>query len=177
MRRLNRTFLGTAAIAAVAVAVVSIATVPASGAASAADEQPSAVESYIYPGADAVLASDRVQLISGDGHILYKPCPSPETPGLIIVRSTDRIGSASTGKLCFEVTAATGHLTLKIPNVYAIRGDGTSSAAGHKLKAQLTTDAGAHTTVDVNPNGDTQVGIATTPPGDATTLLQLDASR
>ncbi|MEV6648672.1 hypothetical protein [Amycolatopsis sp. NPDC051371] len=177
MHRSYRTFLGAAAVAAIAATVVSIAAVPASGTASAADEQPSAVESYSYPGADAILASDHVQLISGDGHILYKPCPVPETAGLIIVRSTDRIGSAGTGKVCFEVTGTVGHLVLKIPNVYAIRGDGSSGSAGHKLTAQLTTDTGAHTTVDVNPNGDTQVGIATTPPGDATTLLQLDASR
>ena len=176
MRRTYRTFFIAASAAAITAVAVGSA-IPASGAAPAADEQPSAVEDYSYPGADAILASDHVQLISGDGHILYKPCPAPETPGLIIVRSTDRIGSASTGKLCFEVTAAEGHLTLKIPNVYAIRGDGTSTTAGHKLKAQLTTDAGAHTSVDVNPNADTQVGIATTPPGDATTLLQLDASR
>lgn len=151
--------------------------VPASGTASAADEPPPIVEDYGYPGAAAILASDHVQLISGDGHILYRPCPAPETPGLIIVRTTDRIGSAGNGKLCFEVTGTTGHLTLKVPNVYAIRGDGTSTAPGHKLKAQLTTDAGANTTVDVNPNADTQVGIATTPPGDPTALLQMDASR
>jgi hypothetical protein len=30
--------------------------------------------------------------------------------------------------------------------------------------------------VDVNPSGTTQVGIATSPPGDETTLLRLDAS-
>lgn len=85
-----------------------------------------------------------MQLISGDGHILHRPCPAPETVGLTIVRSTDRIGSAGNGKLCFEVTGV-----------------------------RRTAD----TTVDVNPNADTQVGIATTPPGDATALLRLDASR
>ncbi|MEV6879660.1 hypothetical protein [Amycolatopsis sp. NPDC051128] len=176
MRRLSRTFLGTV-VAAIAAATVSIIVVPSGGAASAADEQPSAVEDYSYPGADAILASDHVQLISGDGHILYKPCPPMEAPGLIIVRSSDTIGSLGNGRLCFEVTAAAGHLTLKIPNVFAVRGDGTTATAGHKLKAELTTDAGAHTTVDVDPNNDTEVGIAATPPGDPTTLLQLDASR
>ncbi|WP_103343039.1 hypothetical protein [Amycolatopsis sp. CA-126428] len=176
MRRLYRTFLDTAAVAAAAAIVVSIAAVPAGSTASAADEQPSTVEDYRYPGADAILASDQVQLISGDGHILYKPCPTGEAPGLIIVRSSDSIGSAHTGRLCFAATAAVGHLTLKIPNVFAVRGDGTSTTAGHKLKAQLTTNAGAHTTVDVDPHFDTEVGVATTPSGDATTLLQLDTS-
>jgi hypothetical protein len=176
MRRLHRPFLVTAAVAAITAATTSIAVVPASGAA-AADEQPSAVEDYSYPGADAIFASDHVQLISGDGHILYKPCPPAEAPGLIIVRSNDHIGSLGIGRVCFEVTAAVGHLTLKIPNVYAVRGDGTATATGHKLKAELTTGAGAHSTVDVDPNNDTEVGIAATPPGDPTTLLQLDASR
>ncbi|MCR6488675.1 hypothetical protein M8542_38190 [Amycolatopsis sp. OK19-0408] len=176
MQRLNRTFLVTVA-AAIAAATVSIIVIPSGRAASAADEQPSAVEDYSYPGADAILASDHVQLISGDGHILYKPCPAAEAPGLIIVRSSDTIGSLGNGKICFEVTAAAGHLTMSIPNVYAIRGDGTTTTAGHKLKAELTTGAGAHTTVDVDPNSDTEVGIATTPPGAATTLLQLNASQ
>lgn len=176
MRKLYRRLLGAGAFAAVAAVAVSISVTPASGAASAAEEQPSAVEDYTYPGADAILASDHVQLISGDGHILYKACPPTEAPGLIIVRTTDRIGSLGNGRLCFEATAATGHLTLKVPNVYAVRGDGTSTNTGHRLKAQLTTDAGVHTAVDVDPNFDTEVGIAATPPGDPTTLLQLDAS-
>ncbi|MCR6488686.1 hypothetical protein M8542_38245 [Amycolatopsis sp. OK19-0408] len=177
MNRTYKTIFVAAATATIAAGAVAVAVTPASGAAAPADEQPSTVEDYSYPGADAILASDHVQLISGDGHILYKRCPVPETPGLIIVRSTDLIGAAGNGKLCFEVTAAEGHLTMKIPNVFAVRGDGTSATAGHKLKAQLTTDAGVHSSVDINPNSDTEVGIAATPPGDATTLLQLDASR
>lgn len=174
MKRSYWTFVLAGAAAGGALTAVAV---PASGASPAADEPPSIVEDYSYPGAAAILASDHVQLISGDGHILYRPCAAPETPGVIVVRTTDRIGSAGNGKLCFEVVGTTGQLTLKVPNVYAIRGDGTSTAPGHKLKAQLTTDAGANTTVDVNPNADTQVGIATTPPGDATALLRLDASR
>lgn len=176
MRWLNRLFLSTAA-AAIVTAAASIILVPSGGAASAADEQPSAVEDYSYPGADAILATDHVQLISGDGHILYKPCPAAEAPGLIIVRSSDTIGSLGNGRICFEATAAVGHLTLKIPNVYAVRGDGTTATAGHNLKAELTTGAGVHSTVDVDPNNDTEVGVAANPPGDPTTLLQLDTSR
>jgi len=171
MRALFRTMVVVATMAVTAVVCTSAA-VSASG----TDEQPTAVEDFGYPNADQILASDHVQLISGDGHILYKPCPAPETPGLIVVRSTDRIGSAATGKVCFQVSGPVGHLSLKVPNVYAVRGDGSTGTQGHKLKASLTTDAGARTTVDVNPNGDTEVGIATTPPGDPTTLLQLDAS-
>ncbi|RSM46043.1 hypothetical protein DMA12_12215 [Amycolatopsis balhimycina DSM 5908] len=176
MRRLNRIFLSTAAVAVITAATTSIAVVPAHGAA-AADEPPPVVEDYSYPGADVIFANDLVQLISGDGHILYKPCPAAEAPGLIIVRSNDLIGSRRNGRVCFEVTGAVGHLTLKIPNVYAVRGDGTTTTAGHKLRAELTTNAGAHSSVDVDPNFDTEVGIAATPPGDPTTLLQLDASR
>ncbi|MGW7531278.1 hypothetical protein [Amycolatopsis sp. NPDC054798] len=176
MRLSKQTLFALAATVAAAAATAIAVAVPASGT-TAADEPPPLVEDYSYPGAAELLATDHVQLISGDGHLLYKPCPAAEAPGLIIVRSTDRIGSAGNGRLCFAVVGDTGHLSLKIPNVYAVRGDGTSTAPGHKLKAQLTTDAGAHTTVDVNPNSDTQVGIGTSPPGDATALLQLDASR
>lgn len=175
MRLFNRTlFVITAVAVATTIGTVAAATV--GGTESASDDQPSVVEDFSYPGADKILASDHVQLISGDGHILYATCPpGVDTVGLIIVRTAEEIGSRSTW-VCFQVTGPGGHLTLKIPGVYSIKGDGLAPGQGHKLKAALTTDAGQHSTVDVNPSGTTQVGITTTPAGDPTTLLQLDAS-
>jgi hypothetical protein len=176
MRQVFRRYL----VCAVAAAVTAIGTVTAVATASgteAADDQPSAVEDYNYPGADQILANYGVQLTSGDGHILFADCPvGPDTVGLIIVRTTDPAGPTSDGKICFHVLGPTGQLSMMIPAVYSIRGDGLTQGQGHKLKAELTTDAGIRTTVDVNPSGTTQVGITTTPPGDPTTLLQLNAS-
>ncbi|WP_236796571.1 hypothetical protein [Amycolatopsis sp. GM8] len=148
-----------------------------SGQESTSDTQPSIVEDFGYPGAAQIQATDNVQLISGDGHIVYTDCPSgPDTVGLIMVHTSNLVGPNGDGKLCFHVLAASGYLTMMIADVYSIRGDGLQAGQGHKLKAALTTDAGVHTVVDVNPSGTTQVGITTDPPGDPTTLLRLDAS-
>ncbi|MCR6487219.1 hypothetical protein M8542_30760 [Amycolatopsis sp. OK19-0408] len=138
------------------------------------DQQPPLVEDYTYPGADRILATDNVLLVSGDGHIVYATCPTgPDTIGLIWVTTSEHVGPAHNGKVCFRVLGASGQLSLKIPAVYSIRGDGLNPGEGHKLKAALTTDAGVHTTVDVPSDGTTQVGVAATPSGDPTTLLEL----
>ncbi|MBB1158143.1 hypothetical protein [Amycolatopsis dendrobii] len=176
MRPLYRTSIVIGAVVAATAITATAAALAASGTGSStADEQPALVEDYTYPGADQVLATYHVQLISGDGHIVITDCP-PNVAGVIAVQSSNRVGRQNDGLVCFRVTGATGHLTMKIPEVYSIRGDGVTQTPGHKLKAELTTDAGQHSTVDVNPNGTTQVGIGTNPPGAATTLLQLDTS-
>jgi hypothetical protein len=175
MRLFNRAVFIAVAVA-VATTVGTVVAVTAGGAETAANDQAPVVEDFSYPGADAILATDHVQLVSGDGHILYTACPNgPDTVGLIIIRTTEEVGARATW-VCFQVTGPVGHLTLKIPAVYSIKGDGLTAGQGHKLKAGLTTDAGQHSTVDVNPSGTTQVGITANPPGDPTTLLQLDAS-
>ena len=177
MRAFSRALL----VAATACAVIGGGTAAAMSASgqetSTTDEQPSIVEDFTYPGAAQILATDNVNLISGDGHIVYTGCPvGPDTVGLIMVRTTDLVGQSGDGKICFHVLGASGHLTMKIPAVYSIRGDGLQGGQGHKLKATLTTDDETQTVVDVNPSGTTQVGITTNPPGNPTTLLQLDAS-
>ncbi|WP_406637278.1 hypothetical protein [Amycolatopsis sp. WGS_07] len=176
MRPIHRTAIVIAAATTATALAATAAVTAASGAQSGAtDEQPSIVEDYSYPGAAQILADYHVQLISGDGHLLITPCPSPVT-GVIVVQSSQTVGQQGDGSVCFRVLGTSGHLTLKIPEVFSIRGDGAAAGQGHKLRAELTTDAGQHSTVDVNPSGTTQVGIGTTPPGAATTLLQLDAS-
>jgi hypothetical protein len=145
-------------------------------AANAEDAQPSVVEDYSYPGADQILSNYHVELISGDGHILFATCPTgPDTVGLIQVRSTNLVGQAGDGRICFRVVTAPGHLTMKIPAVFSIRGGGLAQGQGHKVKAELTTDSGQHSAVDVDPHGTTQVGVGNDPTGSPTTLLQLDA--
>ncbi|MEV6646137.1 hypothetical protein [Amycolatopsis sp. NPDC051371] len=173
-----RNLLRTALIVSAAGAAATIAVVSAQGAEnSAVDEPPSLAEDYTYPGAAQILATDHVQLISGDGHIVYAACPTgPDTVGLLQISTSERVGPRQNGKVCFHVLGSGGQLSLKLPGVYSIRGDGLSTGQGHKVKAALTTDAGQHTTVDVPPDGTTQVGIAGTPAGDPTTLLELNAT-
>jgi hypothetical protein len=144
----------------------------------AADQQPSVVEDFSYPGAAKILTDDNVQLISGDGHIVYAQCPSgQDTVGVIQVTTTEQVGSAHNGHVCFKVLGASGELTLKIPAVYSIRSDGlTPTGQGHKLKASLTTDAGVHSSVDLPSYGTTQVGVGADPSGNPTTLLELVAT-
>jgi hypothetical protein len=148
----------------------------ATGSTQADDTPPPIVEDYSYPGAAAILAQYNVTLISGDGHILFADCSTPpvDNVGVMQVRSTENVGN--NGLVCFKVLAPTGHLELRIPAVYEIRGDGRATGAGHKVKAEVTTDAGQHSTVDVNPSGSTQVGIGANPNNAPTTLLQLTAA-
>jgi hypothetical protein len=175
MRRVSALLL----VATTAALVVSIGALSAQASPqSTAEDQPSTVEDYTYPGADTILANYGVVLISGDGHILFSDCATPPTGplGLIKVRTTDSLGPDEDRLVCFAVTGTTGHLKLKVPAVYEIRGDGPTPGTGHKLQAQLTTDAGVHTTVDVNPSGSTQVGVGASPGNAPTTLLQLDVT-
>ncbi len=140
------------------------------------DTPPSLVEDYAYPGAAAILANYNVTLISGDGHIIFADCATPpvENVSVIQVRSSANVG---TNRLvCFKVLAPTGHLEMRIPAVYEIRGDGWVRGAGHKVQAELTTDAGQHTTVDLDPSGSTQVGVGSDPTNAPTTLLRLTAT-
>ncbi|MEU8631924.1 RICIN domain-containing protein [Amycolatopsis sp. NPDC048633] len=143
----------------------------------AADGQPSLVEDFGYPGAAKVLADYQVQLVSGDGHILFADCATPRTGdvGLMRVRSTENVGMNHDGLVCFQVKGTPGDLVLRIPAVYEIRGDGYAPGAGHAVTAQVTTDAGVQSTVDVNPRGSTQVGIGASPNNAPTTLLRLTA--
>ncbi|WIV61387.1 hypothetical protein [Amycolatopsis nalaikhensis] len=148
----------------------------ASDAPQADDTPPALVEDYSYPGAAGILAQYNVTLISGDGHIIFADCATPPVNNVSVmqVRSTDEVGT--NGLVCFKVLAPTGHLELRIPAVYEIRGDGRTSGTGHKVKAEVTTDAGQHSTVNVNPSGSTQVGIGASPDNAPTTLLQLTAA-
>ncbi len=141
------------------------------------DQQPSLVEDFAYPGAAKILADDNVLLISGDGHIVYAPCPTgQDTVGVIQVKTMEPVGQPPNNRVCFRVLGTSGELTLKIPAVYAIRGDGLSAGQGHKLKASLTTDAGVHSSVDIPGDGTAQVGIGADPTGNPTTLLELVAT-
>ncbi|MFD8499201.1 hypothetical protein [Amycolatopsis sp. NPDC059657] len=166
----------TAAISIGAWSVAQAAQQPLTTAKATADDQPSVVEDYTYPDAAGVLATYKVTVISGDGHILVVDCATPPEGnfGLLVVRSNESAGAGGTGKVCFKITSTSGFLNLKLPGVYELKGDGRTTGTGHKVKADLTTDNGQRTIVDVDPSGSTQVGTGTgTAP---TTLLRLDVA-
>lgn len=137
------------------------------------DPPPSIVEDFAYPQAAQILAQYTVKLISGDGGILFVDCATPPVGdiGLISVYTTAPIGADGLGRLCFEVTKASGHIELEVPAVYEIRGDGRKTGTGHKTTAIVRTDAGQLPPVTVDPSGSTQVGVGTS--GPPATLLQL----
>ncbi|MEV6239690.1 hypothetical protein [Lentzea sp. NPDC051838] len=123
------------------------------------DQQPSLVEDFAYPGADKILAEKGITLLKGDGHILLENCVTNAT-GQIALRS-----SQHAEPICFKVTGATGWLSLSIPEVYSIKGD------GHKGEAKITTDEGATTrTEPIKVNNWTPINS-----GDGGTLLELKA--
>lgn len=173
MKRMRRLAL---TVVTVGVVVCGGTLVAHAGQQNAADDQQSLVEDYSYPDAAKIAADDNVVLISGDGHILFADCSQPlHGIGQIEVHSSVGVGPKRDGDVCFKVTGPTGHLTLKLPSVYEIRGDGRDKGTGHHATADLTTDAGVHTTVAVKPDGSTPVGVAS-PSGQDTTLLALDVT-
>jgi hypothetical protein len=177
MRFSARLLLGSVAVcAAASLGILGIANAGQSSPAD--DQQQSLVEDFSYPGAADIQSQYGVTLISGDGHIVFADCGTApvDGQGVIQVHTTAAIGADESGTVCFQVTAATGKLTMSIPDVYEVRGDGYSSGKGHKLTAELSTDDGTHSTVNVNPTGSTPVGIGTAPTADPTTLLTLTAT-
>ena len=151
---------GTIAVVAAAAAVV-VGTVGVYAVAqdAADDQQPSLVEDFAYPGADKILAERGIKLLKGDGHILLAECVTNAT-GQIALRS-----SQHSDLICFKVTGTTGWLSLEIPEVYSIKGD------GHLGEATITTDEGATTRKEtIKKNEWTPINS-----GDGGTLLELKA--
>ncbi|MGM1065765.1 hypothetical protein, partial [Saccharothrix sp. Mg75] len=142
----------------------------------AADEQQSLVEDFAYPGRDRIEVEDNVKLVSGDGHVIYADCSQPPSGPvqLIEVYSSDlSVGMQEDGRVCFKVTGASGYLTLMLPDVFEIRGDGRAPGAGHKGTAEVIGESGQRKTVELDPDGSAQVGIGV-PGGEPSTLLRLE---
>lgn len=133
------------------------------------------IENYRYPNADQVLAEHNVRLISGDGLIVMASCDDPPLQDIGVIRVyTSDISVNNGGQVCFKVLGSSrGLLTMEVPNVFEIRGDGQRPGAGHKVTATIKPEDGPQDTVVVDPDGSTQVGIGTAPPGPPTTLLEL----
>jgi hypothetical protein len=176
MRFMSKKMLvGAAGAALAALTGIAVAIHPATASADT-EEQFSTVEDFSYPGAGQILAQQNVKLISGDGRIVLADCNNPPDSDVtfIYVYTTD-LSVNGGDSVCFRVLGAPGVLTMEVPAVYEIRGDGRTAGSGdgHDITAVVKPQGGEATKVDVDSDGSTQVGVGTDPPGPPTTLLQL----
>jgi hypothetical protein len=160
------------AITGIAAVVVTGATgwalAGAASARAAADEPPSIVEDYSYPGAADIL---NVKLISGDGHIMLGDCAQPVVTGKgrIAIRTQEQ-----GDPICFDVLAASGLLNLEVPAVYEIDARKSTGAGGTSAVAQVTTDDGAvNPPITLSLDHTTSVGKGIDDNNAPTTLVQL----
>ncbi|WP_258724742.1 hypothetical protein [Cellulomonas sp. NS3] len=88
--------------------------------------QSSLVEDFAYPGAAAILASDKLEVVSGDGHIVFVKS----------MRMTDEVQCAEDliqveaeleesdfgAYFCFRTSGERGFLKLRVPYTFGFRG-------------------------------------------------------
>ena len=97
------------------------------GGAAAATEGPSSlVEDYSYPGAADILAQHDVELISGDGHIMFvtsHPISDDQRcdTGQIAVEKNLNVDPWDVF-YCFRTIGSAGVLKLRIPGTFGVRG-------------------------------------------------------
>uniref|UniRef100_A8LW41 Secreted protein n=1 Tax=Salinispora arenicola (strain CNS-205) TaxID=391037 RepID=A8LW41_SALAI len=171
MRVISRMFVaGTIGVAVAGAASVGVA-IAATEDVPTENNGGSIVEDFSYPGAAAILAEHNVELISGDGHIVFADCNTPPVNdvGVIQVWTSE----LSQGRVCFKALGPVGRLDLRIPAVFEIHGDGQRRGTGHNGTATVITESGDETTKDLIPDGSTQFGEGTGPGNEPTTLLQL----
>ncbi|MEG8278890.1 hypothetical protein [Streptomyces sp. AHA2] len=113
--------------------------VPVTAPAGPAEAQPPvAVEDFSYPGAERILAEQGIQLKRGDGRITLATCNEAADQ----IKVLTRVGG---GEFCFTATHTSGHLTLELPDVFAIQTE------SHPVRAELTAE-GKSQTVNVPKN-------------------------
>ena len=133
---------GTAALSALAVFAVvggGVSLNATSGnAAAAEDTPPSIVEDFRYPGAADILRNDGLELVSGDGHILYDSkrtnYPDDKCPVGLIQVEKELLDAEPYGIFyCFRTIGSKGLLKLRVPSTFGVRG-GTEDLV---VKAEL----------------------------------------
>ncbi|MCL8013392.1 hypothetical protein [Streptomyces sp. AS02] len=141
----TRRLLLAGMVGAVVAGGTALATAAPSAAPRAAEAQPPvAVEDFSYPGADRILAEQGISLKRGDGHITLATCNEAADQ----IKVLTRVGG---GEFCFAATHTTGHLTLELPDVFAIQTE------SHPVRAELTAE-GKSQTVEVPKNNLKGVG-------------------
>lgn len=149
--RARRLLIAGAAGLLAAVAGISLAVADAPSA-TAVDTPPVAVESFSYPNAAAILASEGIHLKKGDGHVLLATCDGSADQIRVYAVADSTVGRK--GDYCFRATAASGYVTLELPRVFALE------TGDHPISADLTAN-GATTTVAVGEGGFESVGEGT----------------
>ncbi|MFC7307830.1 hypothetical protein ACFQVC_26845 [Streptomyces monticola] len=148
---------GITAVAVIAGASTFAVADPGSGAKAAVDLPPVAVEDFNYPGAAKILAEQGISLKRGDGRITLAACDDAADQ----IKVMSRVGA---GEFCFNATAATGHLTLELADVFSIQTE------SHPVRAELTAD-GQSQIVEVPK--DSMKGVGEGTGGAATVLLEI----
>lgn len=144
--------------ALIGAAAVSAATLIGFGgtaqAASGADEPPSIVEDYSYPGAAQILADHKLKLIAGDGHILFVTsheygkgqCDAGQ------IQVEEALATAPFGVYyCFSSTGKTGFLTLEVPATFGVHTGNTALVATATIggtEKQFPIEANGYKAVD-----------------------------
>ncbi|MFE5794225.1 hypothetical protein ACFQ8C_16815 [Streptomyces sp. NPDC056503] len=124
-----------------------------------ATEMPGMVEDFNYPDAARILQDTKLKLLRGDGHILVATCGETADQITIWSRTSDK-----EDKFCFRATAATGFLTLEVPEVFALQ------TTDRSISADLTAEGKAQT---VNVGKDKMVGVGEGLGDAPTTLVEL----
>ncbi|MEU8819724.1 trypsin-like serine protease [Actinoplanes sp. NPDC048796] len=143
----------------------------------------SMVDNMAYPGAERILAEQKVKLISGDGRLLLADCSVPKTGPYEYIRlRTSDLTVGTKGQLCFDIDrtvkfgrgSATAMLKLEVPGAYAIRSDGYEDGVGSNINVVWKTKDTAPQKASVPQNGYLSIGIAA-PDGSGVpaTVLQL----
>ncbi|MET8102635.1 hypothetical protein ABZV29_40410 [Streptomyces sp. NPDC005236] len=129
-----------------------------------ADEAPGyAVEDFNYPGADRILAEQKITLKRGDGHVVLADCASATDLIEVMAR-------AKADKICFRVTGNSGWLSLEIPAVYSVK--------GNDYTTQVDMSAGSENkTFDINKNAWTGVGESADEQGRDFMLMEIRSTK
>ncbi|WP_058041056.1 hypothetical protein [Streptomyces roseifaciens] len=165
MKFARRIIATGAAAAACAVALLAAATSSHDSASgtpvTVADGRPGyVVEDFNYPGADRIKEEKGITLKRGDGHITLADCSS--SAGLM------EVWSRKNEKVCFRTTGTSGHLTLEIPSVFAVKG-----SADHAADVSLTAPDNTPQEVKVAKGNWTPVGESADPQGRAFVLVEI----
>ncbi|MFF3976999.1 hypothetical protein [Streptomyces sp. NPDC001828] len=152
---------------AVAIAAISVAQAATSAPqkAPAGAEPPSAVETFGYPNAQAILKERGLKLNKGDGGIVLADC----TAGSWDIK-VDAIKDWESSTTCFKSLAKNGYLTLEIPGTFSVQ------PLDRPVRATLTAE-GKTKVVNAPKNVTTPVGAGDIPGGGKeATLVELRVS-
>jgi hypothetical protein len=143
---------------AVSVAIVAAALAGAAGisAADTAGDSHSLVEDYSYPSADQILKDHQLQLIGGDGHILFVTSHKYSEGQCAVgeVQVEKNLTADPWGYYyCFKTVGANGLLTLSVPATIGVRGGDKPVKATAELPTgtKKTYEVPANQSVAIDP--------------------------